>query len=107
ATRNYGAEVVLVGDVFDETNKAAQEFVRETGAVFIPPFDDPAVIEGQGTIALEILQSAPEIENIVVPIGGGGLISGVAVAAKSWAKKHGRKMLIIGVQAENAAPYPV
>lgn len=107
ATRNYGAEVQLVGDVFDETNTAAQEFVRETGAVFIPPFDDPAVIEGQGTIALEMLDSAPEIENIVVPIGGGGLISGVAVAAKSWAKKHGRPMRIIGVQAENAAPYPV
>ncbi|MFC5339020.1 threonine ammonia-lyase [Leucobacter denitrificans] len=107
ATRNYGAEVVLTGDIFDETLHAAQEFVRETGAVFIPPFDDPAVIEGQGTVALEILHSAPDVENIIVPIGGGGLISGVAAAAKAWAKKHGRNMRIIGVQAENAAPFPV
>lgn len=107
ATRGYGAEVQLVGDVFDETNVAAQEFVRETGAVFIPPFDDQAVIEGQGTVALEMLQAAPDIETIVVPIGGGGLISGVAAAAKQWAAKHGRKMRIIGVQAENAAAYPV
>ncbi len=107
ATRNYGAEVVLTGDIFDETNQAAQEFVRETGAVFIPPFDDPAVIEGQGTVALEILHSAPDVENIIVPIGGGGLISGVAAAAKAWAAKNGRNMRIIGVQAENAAPFPV
>ena len=107
ATRNYGAEVVLIGDIFDETNRAAQEFVRETGAVFIPPFDDPAVIEGQGTVALEMLESAPDIENIIVPIGGGGLISGVAIAAKQWAEERGRKMRIIGVQAKNAAPFPV
>lgn len=106
ATRNYGAEVVLAGDVFDETNRAAKAFVSETGAVFIPPFDDPAVIEGQGTVALEILETEPDIANIIVPIGGGGLISGIAVAAKEWAKREGRPMRIIGVQAENAAPYP-
>ncbi|MGO3147047.1 MAG: threonine ammonia-lyase [Leucobacter sp.] len=107
ATRNYGAEVVLSGDIFDETNQAAQQFVEETGAVFIPPFDDPAVIEGQGTVALEMLESAPELKNIIVPIGGGGLISGVAVAAKLWAEERGRTIRIIGVQAENAAPFPV
>ncbi|MFF8819431.1 MULTISPECIES: threonine ammonia-lyase [Leucobacter] len=107
ATRNYGAEVQLAGDIFDETAVAAQEFVRETGAVFIAPFDDHAVIEGQGTVALEILETAPEVETIIVPIGGGGLISGVAAAAKQWAAKHGRPMRIIGVQAENAAPFPV
>ena len=107
ATRNYGAEVQLAGDIFDETSVAAQEFVRETGAVFIPPFDDDAVIEGQGTVALEILESAPDVETIIVPIGGGGLISGVAIAAKLWAEKHGKPMRIIGVQAENAAPFPV
>ena len=107
ATRNYGAEVVLAGDFFDQTNVAAQEFVRETGAVFIPPFDDAAVIEGQGTVALEILEEAPDIENLVVPIGGGGLIAGVAAAAKQWAAEQGRPMRVIGVQAENTAAYPV
>ncbi|MBL3699697.1 threonine ammonia-lyase [Leucobacter luti] len=106
ATRNYGANVQLVGATFDETNRAAQEFVRETGAIFIPPFDDPAVIEGQGTVALEMLDVAPEIENLIVPIGGGGLIAGVAVAAKQWAAERGRTIRVIGVQAENAAPYP-
>ena len=107
ATRNYGANVRLVGATFDETNQAAQEFVRESGATFIPPFDDAAVIEGQGTIALEMLDVAPEIENIIVPIGGGGLIAGVAAAAKQWAAVQGRSIRIVGVQAENAAPYPV
>ncbi|MBK0418329.1 threonine ammonia-lyase [Leucobacter sp. CSA1] len=106
ATRNYGAEVVLAGDDFAGTNAAAQSFVEETGALFVPPFDDPAVIEGQGTIALEMLDVEPEIETIVVPIGGGGLIAGVAVAAKQRAARDGRPMRIIGVQAENAAPYP-
>ncbi len=107
ATRNYGANVQLVGATFDETNQAAQDFVRETGALFIPPFDDAAVIEGQGTIALEMLDAAPEIENLIVPIGGGGLIAGVAAAAKQWAAERGRDIRVIGVQAENAAPYPV
>ena len=106
ATRNYGAEVVLAGETFTETNAAAQEFVRETGAHFVPPFDDHDVIVGQGTVALEMLETAPEIENIVVPIGGGGLIAGVAAAAKQIAERAGRPMRIIGVQAENAAPYP-
>lgn len=106
ATRNYGAEVVLVGDTFNETNVAAQEFVRKTGAHFVPPFDDMAVIEGQGTVALEMLEVAPDIETIVVPIGGGGLIAGVAAAAKQIAAREGRPMRIIGVQAENASAYP-
>lgn len=106
ATKGYGANVELVGATFDETNKAAQEFVAETGAVFIPPFDDPAVIAGQGTVALEMLATAPDIETFVVPIGGGGLIAGIAAAAKQWAEANGRTIRIIGVQAENAAPYP-
>ena len=105
ATRNYGADVQLVGATFDETNRAAQEFVRETGAVFIPPFDDPDVIEGQGTIALEMLEAAPDIETLVVPIGGGGLIAGIAAAAKQWAAERGREIRVVGVQAENAAPF--
>ncbi|MHA3682870.1 threonine ammonia-lyase [Leucobacter sp. HY1908] len=106
ATKGYGANVELVGATFDETNKAAQEFVAQTGAVFIPPFDDPAVIAGQGTVALEMLADAPEIETFVVPIGGGGLIAGIAAAAKQWAEANGRTIRVIGVQAENAAPYP-
>lgn len=105
ATRNYGADVVLLGATFDETNTAAQEFVRETGAVFIPPFDHQAVIEGQGTVALEMLDVVPEIETMVVAIGGGGLISGVAAAAKLRAARDGRPMRIIGVQAENTAAF--
>ncbi|MBP1327123.1 threonine dehydratase [Leucobacter exalbidus] len=106
ATKGYGADVQLVGASFDETNQAAQTFVAETGAVFIPPFDDDAVIAGQGTVALEMLAVAPEIETFVVPIGGGGLIAGVAAAAKQWAAANGRTIRVIGVQAENAAPYP-
>lgn len=105
ATRNYGADVKLVGETFDETNRAAQEFIEESGAIFIPPFDDRAVIEGQGTVALEMLDSAPEIDTLVVPIGGGGLIAGVASAAKQWAAARGREITVIGVQAENAAAF--
>lgn len=105
ATRGYGAEVMLEGATFDETNAAAQAFVAETGATFIPPFDHPAVITGQGTVALEMLEVAPDIETLVVPIGGGGLISGVAMAAKQWVAREGRSIRVIGVQSENAAPF--
>lgn len=105
ATRNYGAETVLEGAIFDETKEAAQKFVEETGAIFIPPFDHPSIIEGQGTVALEMLATQPDIETIIVPIGGGGLISGVALAAKLQAERDGKPMRIIGVQSENAAPF--
>lgn len=105
ATRRYGAEVRLIGDNFDATLAAAREFVAETGAMFIAPFDHPAVILGQGTVALEMLEAAPDIETIVVPIGGGGLISGVAAAAKLIAERDGRQIRIVGVQAENAASF--
>ena len=105
ATRNYGADARLVGDSFEETLEAAREFVQQTGAVFIAPFDHLAVIEGQGTIALEMLDVAPDIETMVVPIGGGGLISGVAAAAKMHAAREGREIRVIGVQAENTAAF--
>ncbi|MGI8393003.1 threonine ammonia-lyase [Leucobacter sp. Z1108] len=105
ATRRYGAEVHLIGDNFDATLAAAREFVAESGAMFIAPFDHPSVILGQGTVALEMLEAAPEIETIVVPIGGGGLISGVAAAAKLIAERDGRSIRIVGVQAENAASF--
>src|SRR5690606_22949119 len=106
ATRNYGAEVVLEGDDVEAALRAAQRFADETGALFIPPFDDPDIITGQGTIALEMLEREPEIETLIVPIGGGGLISGVAVAAKEWAARKGRSMKIIGVQAKRSAAFP-
>ncbi len=105
ATRNYGAEVVLEGASFDETNAAAQAFVRETGALFIPPFDHPAIIQGQGTVALEMLEAAPDIETFVVAIGGGGLVSGVAAAAKLQAEAEGRTIRVVGVQSENTSAF--
>lgn len=105
ATKRYGAKVELRGETFDETNRACGEFVQETGALFIPPFDDEAIVVGQGTIALELLDEAQDTQTIVAPIGGGGLISGIAIAAKEWAKKNGREIKIVGVQAERAAAF--
>jgi len=105
ATRAYGADVVLVGDSIGETIEAAEAFAAESGAVMIPPFDHPDVIAGQGTLGLEILEQAPDATTIVVPIGGGGLAAGIASAAKQQAAKEGRPLRIVGVQAENAAPY--
>lgn len=106
ATRNYGADVVLEGSDVEESLAAANVFSERTGAILVPPFDHADTITGQGTIALEMFDRAPEIETIIVPIGGGGLISGVAVTAKKWAQKHSKPMRIIGVQAANSAAFP-
>ncbi len=106
ATQDYGAEVVLAGSIFNEALKAAKDFVAETGAVFIPPFDHPKVVTGQGTLGLDILDQVPDVDTVIVPIGGGGLISGVASAIKQRSALEGRTVRIIGVQAENAAAYP-
>ena len=95
-TRRHGAEVVLTGETVEEAAAFAQAHGRERGLTFIHPYDDPLVIAGQGSLALEMLGAAPEIDTFVVPIGGGGLISGIAVAAK--ALKPGVRL--IGVQAE-------
>jgi threonine dehydratase len=95
-TEGHGAHVVLEGAMFDDAQTKAFELAASEGFVFIPPFDDPAVIAGQGTIALELLADAPDLDMLVVPIGGGGLISGIATAAK--AIKPGIE--IIGVEAE-------
>ncbi|AVH56828.1 MULTISPECIES: threonine ammonia-lyase [Streptomyces] len=103
ATRDYGAEVRLHGQVVDETLAAAQEYAAETGAVFIHPFDHPDIIAGQGTVGLEILEQCPEVRTIVVGIGGGGLAAGVALAVKSLRPD----VRIVGVQAEGAAAYPL
>src|ERR1700712_1368778 len=106
ATRSYGADVVLRGDAVDGALRAAAEFSDRTGAVFIPPFDHPDVIAGQGTLGLEILDQVPDLDTVIIPIGGGGLISGVASALKQRFALEGRIVRIIGVQAENAAAYP-
>ncbi|MYR56831.1 threonine ammonia-lyase [Streptomyces sp. SID625] len=102
ATRGYGAEVRLHGQVVDETLAAAQEYAAETGAVFIHPFDHPDVIAGQGTVGLEILEQCPRVRTIVVGIGGGGLAAGIAVAVKTLHPE----VRIIGVQAAGSAAYP-
>ncbi|MET8447320.1 threonine ammonia-lyase [Streptomyces sp. NPDC005209] len=102
ATREYGAEVRLHGQVVDETLAAAQEYARETGAVFIHPFDHPDIIAGQGTVGLEILEQCPEVGTILVGIGGGGLAAGIAVAVKALRPD----VRIVGVQAEGSAAYP-
>jgi len=106
ATLGYGANVVLSGAIFDETLAAAKEFTAQTGAVFIPPFDHHDIILGQGTVALEILEQLPQVDNIVVCLGGGGLTAGVALAAKLKAATLGRKVKVYAVQAELAAAYP-
>jgi threonine dehydratase len=106
ATRDYGAEVVLQGAIVDETMRAAAEFAQRTGAVLIPPFDHPEIVAGQGTLALEILDQVPEVANVVVPIGGGGLISGIATVFAQLAPELGRTVRVIGVQAQNSAAYP-
>lgn len=98
ATKNWGAHVVLAGDVFDEANEEARRLEKEYGYTFIHPFDDLDVMAGQGTIALEILEDLPNTDIILVPIGGGGLISGIAVAAKSICPH----IKIIGVEATGA-----
>jgi threonine dehydratase len=106
ATRDYGADVVLRGNTVDEPLRAAAEFAAETGAVLIPPFDHKDVITGQATLGLEIYDQVPDLETVIVPIGGGGLIAGVASAIKLRAAREGRTVRVIGVQAENAAAYP-
>ena len=107
ATRNYGADVILRGHTVDEPLRAAAEFADVYGAVLIPPFDHPDVVAGQGTLGLEILDQVPDLDAIIVPVGGGGLLSGVASAIKQRAAQNGRTVRVIGVQASNAAAYPV
>ncbi|MFF7164990.1 threonine ammonia-lyase [Streptomyces sp. NPDC008086] len=102
ATRDYGAEVRLHGQVVDETLAAAQEYAAATGAVFIHPFDHPDIIAGQGTVGLEILEQCPEVRTVVVGVGGGGLAAGVATAVKALRPD----VRLVGVQAAGAAAYP-
>jgi len=98
ATKAYGAEVVLHGSIWDEANEKAKQLVEEKGYTYIHPFDDEQLIIGQGTVGLEIYQDWPEVEIAVVPIGGGGLISGVATALKAC----NPQIKVIGVESSGA-----
>jgi threonine dehydratase len=98
ATRGYGAEVILHGSIWDEANEKARQLVVERGLTYIHPFDDPQLVAGQGTLGLEIHDDLPDADVVVVPIGGGGLISGVAMALKSI----NPKITIIGVESSGA-----
>ena len=98
ATEGYGARVVLHGTIWDEANEKALELVEKEGLTYVHPFDDPDLIAGQGTVGLEILDDFPEVEVVVVPIGGGGLISGVSMALKSTDPK----IRVIGVESSGA-----
>ena len=98
ATEGYGAEVVLHGRIWDEANEKALELVEERGLTYIHPFDDPDLIAGQGTVGLEIMDDFPEAEVIIVPIGGGGLISGISMAVKSI----NPDIRVIGVESSGA-----
>jgi threonine dehydratase len=102
ATREYGADVLFRGRYVEDSLAEARAFQERTGAVLIHPFDNVDVVAGQGTCGLEILEQAPDVETIVVPCGGGGLLSGIAVAAK--ALRPGIR--VVGVQAAEAAAFP-
>jgi threonine dehydratase len=95
-TEGHGATVVLHGDMFDDAYAKARELALENGYVFVHPFDDPKIIAGAGTVALEMLEDAPALDTIVIPIGGGGLMSGVSIAARATKPE----IELIGVEAE-------
>jgi len=98
ATKGYGAEVILHGTIWDEANEKALELMEERGLTYVHPFDDPRLIAGQGTVGLEIMEDSPSAEVIVVPIGGGGLISGISMAVKSIDPN----VRVIGVESSGA-----
>jgi len=95
-TESHGATVILHGDMFDDAHAKARELTLEQGYVFVHPFDDPQIIAGQGTVALEMLDAAPALDTLVIPIGGGGLMSGVAIGARALKPD----ITLIGVEAE-------
>jgi threonine dehydratase len=102
ATRGYGAEVILTGESVEDALKAALAYADERGAVFIHPFDHPDVVAGQGTVGMEITEQCPDVRTITVPVGGGGLASGIAVATQPASPA----IRLIGVQADAVAPLP-
>jgi len=106
ATRGYGADVILEGDTVETPLRLAAEFAERTGAVLIHPFDHADVIVGQGTLGLELWDDVPDLDTVILGIGGGGLAAGVAAAVKARAAAEGRTVRVIGVQAANSAAYP-
>ncbi len=98
ATKSYGAEVKLIDGVYDDAYEAAVRYYKESGAVFVHPFDDELVIAGQGTIGLELLRQLPELDAVIVPIGGGGLIAGISTCIKNI----NPRCKVYGVQAQGA-----
>jgi threonine dehydratase len=99
ATKGYGANVVLKGEIYDDAYEYARFLEKENGFVFVHPYEDPSIIAGQGTIGLELYERLPDLDSIVIPIGGGGLISGISTAIKAL----NPKIKIIGVQSEQAS----
>jgi threonine dehydratase len=99
ATQGYGADVILSGESYDEAHAEEERFAEEHGATIVPAFNDPDVIAGQGTIGLEILEDLPDVDVVITPVGGGGLLSGVAIALK----ESNPNIEVIGVEAANAA----
>lgn len=106
ATRSHGAEVILHGNTVDDALAEAKQYAQQTGAIFVHPFDNEDIIAGQGTLGLEILDQVPDVDTILVGVGGGGLLAGLSVAVRAKEKELGKKIRIIGVQAEHAAAYP-
>lgn len=102
ATRAYGAEVILEGEYIDDSLDAARAYADETGAVLIHPFDHPDIVAGQATVGMEILEQMPDVGTVLVPLGGGGLLAGVALAVKL----HRPEVRVVGVQAASAAAWP-
>ncbi|RAN82396.1 bifunctional threonine ammonia-lyase/L-serine ammonia-lyase TdcB [Bacillus sp. SRB_331] len=97
ATKGYGSEVILHGDTFDDAKAKCEEIIQQTGETYLHPYDDVEVMAGQGTIGLDILDDMWDVDTVIVPIGGGGIISGIAVALKSF----NPSINIIGIQAAN------
>jgi threonine dehydratase len=102
ATEGYGARVLLRGETYEDAKEAARDLARRNGSLLIPAFDDPWVVAGQGTVGLEICEDLPDCQAIVVPTGGGGLLAGIAVAAKGFRSD----IQVFGVQAAGAAAFP-
>jgi threonine dehydratase len=101
ATRSYGADVRLVGDNIQVAVDGARAFATETGARFIHPYDDPDIIAGQGTLGLEVLDQLPDVGTVVIPVGGGGLITGAGIVIKALRPRT----RLVGVEIESVAPY--
>jgi len=103
--RRFGAEIVKYGAAFDQASAYGDKLCKERGSTFVPPYNSWDVIEGQATIAYELLRKQPDIDTIVVNVGGGGMISGIALYAKKFAEKRGKPIRIVGVQADVVHPF--